>query len=81
MKKNKIYPMWFLLVPLVLYSVFFLLPSILGIGYSFTDWNSRSMGEVNFVGLENYIEIYTSDLDYLSRIGHPLMVTVRSNCV
>ena len=48
--------MWFLLVPLALYSVFFLLPSILGIGYSFTDWNSRSMGEVNFVGLENYIE-------------------------
>ena len=46
--------MWFLLVPLALYSVFFLLPSILGIGYSFTDWNSRSMGEVNFVGLENF---------------------------
>ena len=81
MKKNKIYPMWFLLVPLALYSVFFLLPSILGIGYSFTDWNSRSMGEVNFVGLENYIEIFTSDKDYLSGIGHTLMFTVISNIV
>lgn len=81
MKINKIYPMWFLLVPLALYSVFFLLPSILGIGYSFTDWNSRSMGEVNFVGLENYIEIFTSDKDYLSGIGHTLMFTVISNIV
>ena len=81
LKKNKIYPMWFLLVPLALYSVFFLLPSILGIGYSFTDWNSRSMGEVNFVGLQNYIEIFTSDKDYLSGIGHTLMFTVISNIV
>ena len=36
MNKKKVYPYWFLIIPLILYGVFFLLPSILGIFYSFT---------------------------------------------
>ena len=81
MNKKKVYPYWFLIIPLALYGVFFLLPSILGVFYSLTDWNARSMGEVNFVGLKNYIEIFTSDKNYLSGIGHPLMFTIVSNIV
>lgn len=81
MNKKKVYPYWFLIIPLALYGLFFLLPSILGVFYSFTDWNARSMGEVNFVGLTNYLEIFTSDKNYLSGIGHTLMFTVISNIV
>lgn len=81
MNKKKVYPYWFLIIPLILYGVFFLLPSILGIFYSFTDWNARSMGEVSFVELKNYIEIFTSDKNYLSGIGHTLMFTIVSNIV
>ena len=81
MNKKKVYPYWFLIIPLILYGVFFLLPSILGIFYSFTDRNARSMGEVSFVGLKNYIEIFTSDKNYLSGIGHTLMFTIVSNIV
>lgn len=81
MNKKKVYPYWFLIIPLVLYGVFFLLPSILGVFYSFTDWNARSMGQVNFVGLKNYIEIFISDKNYLSGIGHTLMFTIVSNIV
>lgn len=81
MNKKKVYPYWFLIIPLILYGVFFLLPSILGIFYSFTDWNARSMGEVSFVRLKNYIEIFTSDKNYLSGIGHTLMFTIVSNIV
>ncbi|MDO4522955.1 MAG: sugar ABC transporter permease [Eubacteriales bacterium] len=82
MNKKKIYPQWFLLVPLALYILFFLLPAFMGVGYSFTDWNSRSvLNGLNFVGLQNYIEIFTSDKDYLSGIGHTLMFTVVSNIV
>ena len=81
MNKKKVYPYWFLIIPLALYGVFFLLPSILGVFYSLTDWNARSMGEVNFVGLKNYIEIFTSDKNYLSGIGHTLMFTIVSNIV
>ncbi len=82
MKKNKIYPWWFLLVPLVFYICFFLLPSLLGVGYSFTDWNSRSAVDgTHFVGLQNYIEIFKSDKDYAAGIAHTLMFTVVSNVI
>ncbi len=82
MKKNKIYPMWFLVVPLILYIVFFLLPGVMGILYSFTDWSSRSsVNGLHFVGLQNYIDIFTSNKDYGSGIGHTLMFTVISNIV
>ena len=82
MNKKRIYPQWFLILPLAFYIIFFLLPSIMGVGYSFTDWNSRSvLNGTHFVGLDNYIEIFTSDKYYLSGILHTLMFTVVSNIV
>lgn len=82
MNKKRIYPQWFLILPLGLYIVFFLLPSVMGLAYSFTDWNSRSvLNGTHFVGLQNYIDIFTSDKEYLSGIGHTLMFTVVSNIV
>lgn len=82
MNKKKIYPQWFLIAPLGLYIVFFLLPSFMGVGYSFTDWNSRSvLNGTHFVGLQNYIEIFTSEKNYLDGIGHTLMFTIVSNIV
>lgn len=82
MNKKKIYPQWFLIAPLALYIIFFLLPSFMGVAYSFTDWNSRSvLNGIHFVGLENYKEIFTSDKNYLAGIGHTLMFTVVSNIV
>lgn len=82
MNKKRIYPSWFLILPLGLYILFFLLPSFMGVGYSFTDWNSRSaVNGTHFVGLQNYLEILTSNKDYLSGIGHTLMFTVVSNIV
>lgn len=80
--KKKIYPQWFLVVPLILYIVFFLLPGIMGVLYSFTDWSSRtSVNGLHFVGLQNYIEIFTSEKDYGAGIAHTLMFTVISNIV
>lgn len=62
MNKKRIYPQWFLILPLALYIIFFLLPSVMGVGYSFTDWNSRSvLNGTHFVGLQNFAEIFTSD--------------------
>ena len=76
MNKKKIYPQWFLILPLALYIIFFLLPSIMGVAYSFTDWNSRSvLNGVHFVGLDNFKEIFTSNKDYLSGIGNTLKFT------
>lgn len=82
MNKKRIYPQWFLILPLALYIIFFLLPSVMGIAYSFTDWNSRSvLTGIKFVGLDNFKEILTSDKNYLSGIGNTLKFTVISNIV
>ncbi len=82
MNKKNIYPQWFLIIPLVLYVCFYLLPSLLGVFYSFTDWSSRSISNgISFVGLQNYIDIFTSDKNYVSGISHTLMFTLVSNIV
>lgn len=57
MYKKKIYKTWFLSPALFVYCVFFILPVVVGIGFSFTNWNSMS-SEIKFVGLRNYIEIF-----------------------
>lgn len=82
MKKKKIYPQWFLIAPLLLYAVFFLLPSVLGVAYSFTDWGSMSVvNGTHFVGLQNYIDIFTSNKNYGAGIAHTLVFTIISNLV
>lgn len=82
MNKKRIYPQWFLIIPLLLYVCFFLLPSLLGVFYSFTDWSYRSLSDgIKFVGLQNYIDIFTSDKDYATGIAHTLVFTVISNVI
>ena len=81
MNKSKTYPFWFVLIPLFFYVVFFLFPSILGLIYSFTDWNVRSRGELEFIGFRNYVEIFTSNRHYGQGIINTLKFTVVSNIV
>ena len=82
MNKKKIYPNWFLIIPVVMYVLLFLLPAILGVCYSFTDWNSHSMKTgIHFVGIQNYIDIFTSNKDYSTGIVHTLVFTIISNIV
>jgi len=79
--KEKVYPVSFLIIPLVLYVVFFLTPCLLGMGYSLTDWNVRSMQDINFIGFDNYIEIFTSNKNYAQGIINTLKFTVISNII
>jgi raffinose/stachyose/melibiose transport system permease protein len=82
MNKKRIYPQWFLIIPLVIYVIFFLTPSLLGVFYSFTDWSSwGSSTGIKFVGIQNYIDIFTSNKDYVSGIKNTLVFTIISNIV
>ncbi len=82
MNKHKIYPQWFILLPLLIYIVFFLLPNLMGIYYSFTDWSSRSaVNGTHFVGIQNYIDIFTSDKEYSRGIFNTLRFTMISNVI
>lgn len=78
MKKDKIYPWYFCISALSLYIVLFLFPSIIGLLYSFTDWNSYT-NEVNFVGIQNFVNIFLgSNKVYLSFLGNTVQFAVIS---
>mgnify|MGYP000847911863 FL=1 len=82
MNKNRIYPKWFVLLPLLLYVVFFLFPSILGVFYSFTDWGRMTAKSgLHFVGLQNYIDLFQSNQNYMAGIGNTIRFTLVSNIV
>lgn len=53
-------PYLFLLVPLTLYVVFYFGPSIMTVIYSFTDVKNVPGSSVNFVGLDNYRDLFFS---------------------
>lgn len=56
MKKSKLGYWCFLLPSLLAFLIVELIPAATGLGYSLTDWNGIS-GDVNFVGLKNYLEV------------------------
>lgn len=73
--KRKAYPLYFVSGALILYLLFFVLPSVLGFFYSFTDWNSYS-SEVNWVGLDNFKTIFASGQGYVHFIQNTVVFTV-----
>lgn len=75
MKKEKVYPLSFAAGTLLIYSVLFVIPGLIGIGYSFTDWSAYS-DELHFVGLENFNTIFSADENYLKIIVNTLVFTV-----
>jgi raffinose/stachyose/melibiose transport system permease protein len=75
MKTNKIYPWYFSSGAIILYTIFIVVPSLIGIYYSFTDWNSYDVNK-NFIGLENYKNIIFGDHVYLEFIKNTLIFTI-----
>ena len=74
MRLRSRYPYYFVLAALILYVVFFIIPSMSGIAYAFTDWNAYS-DEVNFVGLQNFKTIFSPGENYLTYISNTLIFT------
>ena len=75
MDQKKIYPWRFAIPAAAVFFLLCLLPGIVGIGYSFTDWNSFS-DKINFVGFSNYKQIFAGHSEYLGYIKNTLMFTV-----
>ncbi|MCI1859586.1 MAG: sugar ABC transporter permease [Sporolactobacillus sp.] len=56
-KEGDMLASWLMLTPmLVIFTLFFILPLLYTIFYSFTDWNNYSLG-IKFTGLQNYKNI------------------------
>lgn len=75
MNRKKLYPWYFAVPAAILFFLLCFLPGILGIAYSFTDWNNFS-NEINFVGLRNYKEIFTGNSEYVKYIWNTVLFTV-----
>jgi raffinose/stachyose/melibiose transport system permease protein len=73
--KNKAYPTWFAGGALLLYGVFVLVPALLGLGFSFTDWSAYS-SDIHWVGLDNFAAIFDPTSNYLSAIQNTVLFTV-----
>ncbi|SET62232.1 carbohydrate ABC transporter permease [Lacrimispora sphenoides] len=80
MNKNKVYPIWFAVAALLVYSILFVLPGVVGIGYSFTDWSSYS-DSLKFVGLENFKTVFSAKENYLKIIKNTLAFTLGTTII
>ena len=74
MNKRKTYPVYFAFGALLLYTVLFVLPGFIGIGYSFTNWSAYS-DELKFVGWKNFKTVFSADEDYIKIIVNTLKFT------
>jgi alpha-1,4-digalacturonate transport system permease protein len=59
--KQKVIPYIFLAPNLIIFSVFIILPAIIGILYSFTDRTLFTFGSANFIGFENYARVFKDE--------------------
>ncbi len=75
MNKNRTYPTYFVFGALLLYVVLYMLPSVIGLGYSFTDWSVYSE-EIHFVGWKNFATVFSADYNYTRMLTNTLVFTV-----
>lgn len=74
-KKNRINWNYFLIAPSLLISIsIILIPGLMTIGFSFTDWNGISPN-IHFVGLKNFAELFRDKIFYKA-IGNNVIWTV-----
>lgn len=69
------YPTWFAGGALLLYGLFVLLPSLVGLGYSFTDWSAYST-DLHWVGLANFAALFQPNSEYVGAIENTVIFTI-----
>lgn len=75
MNYKKLYPWYFALGAVTIYTLLCFIPGIVGICYSFTDWNNFS-DEIHFVGLKHYRAIFSGNSKYLPYITNTIVFTI-----
>ncbi len=75
-KRNVSY-MPVIVIALILYTVFFIVPAVYSFYFSLTDWNGYSL-DYNFIGLENFAKVF-QDKDLLNSVKFTLIYTAAVN--
>ncbi len=68
------YPFYFSLGAIVLYSLFMVIPGLMGFYLSFTDWN-RYSSEINFIGFQNFALIFSKQ-NYWHSVSNTIIFTI-----
>jgi raffinose/stachyose/melibiose transport system permease protein len=76
LNKKKVYPNYFLIIPMLVFTIFFLVPSTIGYLYAFTDWNPY-VDKISFVGLNNLIEVFMNNKLLLAFVNTIVITAVK----
>ncbi|GKX27964.1 putative ABC transporter permease protein YurN [Vallitalea longa] len=82
MKKDisrRFYPMWLATPAIVIYSLFFIIPVVLSLVLSFTDWNLLRITSPSFSGFKNYIELFKDPI-FIKAIFNTLLFAI-TTCI
>jgi raffinose/stachyose/melibiose transport system permease protein len=57
MDRKKIYPLYMIIAPVLVFMLFFVIPSTFGYVYAFTDWSAARAVNLRFVGFDNLLSV------------------------
>lgn len=70
--KEKIYPGWMCAPAFGIYTVFYVVPLVIALLFSFTDWNMNRLDAPHFTGIQNFVSLF-SDKVFLRSAGNTLL--------
>jgi ABC-type sugar transport system permease subunit len=74
---SEVFAHWILILPVLFFLIpFQIVPILTGLGYSLTNWSGMSIGNVQFIGLENYVQLIDDRLFLRSVKTTALFVTI-----
>lgn len=73
--EERVTTLLFLLLPMAVYAVFCILPSLEAIYYSFFEYDGFS-NDATFVGLKNYINLFTKETNFSTAMQNTVIYTI-----
>lgn len=73
--RKKAVPYLFLAPNLLIFTIFIILPAIIGIYYSFTDMNLFTFGTPDFIGFDNYKTLF-QDAKFLAAVKNIILLVI-----
>lgn len=72
-KKTRLIIFLFVSPMFVAYTLFTIIPAVSSMVLSFTKWNGINISQIRFVGLSNYVELFTKDRVYWIAVRNTLL--------
>lgn len=66
MFKQKVVPYLFLLPNMLIFGIYIIIPAIMGIYYSFTNFDG--LNDPKFIGFDNYVKLFTKDTKFVDAL-------------